>query len=76
MNTHNRQAVPRDSNGPWQNKKQLADYYGCSTRTIENLMRGGVLPFVRIRRFIRFNVIECDRVMEKYKQRSALLEEA
>jgi len=36
-------------------------------------MRGRVLSFVKIRRFIRFNVIECDKVMEKYKQRSALL---
>ena len=61
------------SNTPWRNKKQLADHYGCSIRTIENLMRGRVLPFVKIRRFIRFNVIECDKAVEKYKQRSALL---
>ena len=36
-------------------------------------MRGRALPFVKIRRFIRFNVIECDKAVAKYKQRSALL---
>ena len=62
-----------DSSSQWRNKKQLADHYGCSIRTIENLMRERVLSFVKIRRFIRFNVVECDKAMEKYKQRSAPL---
>ena len=73
LNERKQQTANPDSSSPWRNKKQLADHYGCSIRTIENLMRGRVLPFVKIRRFIRFNVIECDKVMEKYKQRSALL---
>ena len=54
-------------------KRDAALSLSVSVRTIENLMRGRVLPFVKIRRFIRFNVIECDKVMEKHKQRSALL---
>jgi hypothetical protein len=45
---------------------------GGSIRTIGNLMRGRALPFVKIRRFLRFNVIECDKAVAKYKQRSAL----
>jgi hypothetical protein len=73
MDERKRQTANPNSISPWRNKKQLADHYGCSIRTIENLMRGRVLPFVKIRRFIRFNVIECDKAMEKYKQRSALL---
>ena len=73
MDELKRQTATPDSISPWRSKKQLADHYGCSIRTIENLMRGRVLPFVKIRRFIRFNVIECDKAMEKYKQRSALL---
>ena len=44
----------------------MADHYGCSTRTIDNLMRRHILPFVKIRRFVCFNVIECDKAMEKY----------
>jgi hypothetical protein len=63
-------AIPDSS--PWRDRQQMADHYGCSTRTIDNLMRGRILPFVKIRRFVRFNVIECDKAMEKYKQRSAL----
>jgi len=73
MDERKRQTATPDSSSPWRNKKQLADHYGCSIRTIENLMRGRVLPFVNIRRFIRFHVVECDKAMEKYKQRSALL---
>ncbi len=73
MDEHTQQTPTPDATSPWRNKKQLADHYGCSVRTIENLMRGRVLSFVKIRRFIRFNVIECDKAMEKYKQRSALL---
>jgi hypothetical protein len=52
------------------NRKQLTDHYGCSTRTIDNLKRGYILPFVKIGRFVRFNVVECDQAMEKYKRRS------
>lgn len=73
MDERERQTATPDSGSPWRNKKQLAEHYGCSTRTIEKLMRGRVLPFVKIRRFVRFNVIECDKALEKYKQRSALL---
>ena len=73
MDECQQQAPTPDAPSAWRNKKQLADHYGCSVRTIENLMRGRVLSFVKIRRFIRFNVIECDKAMEKYKQRSALL---
>jgi len=73
MDERKRQTATPESSTPWRNKKQLADLYGCSIRTIQNLMRGRALPFVKIRRFIRFNVIECDKAMEKYKQRSALL---
>ena len=51
----------------------MAEHYGCSTRMIDKLMRGHVLPFVKLGRFVRFNVVECDKAMEKYKQRSALL---
>jgi len=73
MDERKQQTTNPNSIGPWRNKKQLADHYGCSIRTIEHLMRGRVLPFVKIRRFMRFNVIECDKAMEKYRQRSALL---
>ena len=73
MEERERQPTTPHSGSPWRNKKQLAEHYGCSTRTIEKLMRGRVLPFVKIRRFVRFNVIECDKALEKYKQRSALL---
>ena len=73
MDEAKQETAKLDTTSPWRNKKQLAEHYGCSTRTIEKLMRGRVLPFVKIRRFVRFNVIECDKALEKYKQRSALL---
>lgn len=51
----------------------MAEHYGCSTRMIDKLMRGRVLPFVKLGRFVRFNLAECDKAMEKYKHCSALL---
>jgi hypothetical protein len=73
MGLHNHKTTAPESSSPWRNKKQLADHYGCSIRTIENLMHGRVLPFVKIRRFVRFNVMECDKALEKYKLQSTLL---
>lgn len=73
MNEPKQQTSKLDSPTPWRNRKQMAEHYGCSTRMIDKLMRGHVVPFVKLGRFVRFNLAECAKAMEKYKQRSALL---
>ena len=60
--------------GPWRRKEEIADYYRCDIRTITNLMRRRILPFVKIGRLVRFNVTECDLAMSKYQRASVLLQ--
>jgi hypothetical protein len=55
----------------WRNKRQMAAHYGCDIRTITNFMRRRILPFVKIGRFVRFDIGECDQAMERYKRRSS-----
>lgn len=53
----------------------MAEYYACDIKTISNWMRRRILPFVKVRRLVRFDVTECDRALQKYKRRSKLLDE-
>lgn len=59
---------------PWRLKQEIADYYRCDVRTISNLMRRRILPFVKIGRLVRFNVTDCDLAMSKYQRASVLLQ--
>ncbi|MGV3756051.1 MAG: helix-turn-helix domain-containing protein [Verrucomicrobiota bacterium] len=49
--------------GKWMTKEELARYYRCSPRTINNYMRRRILPYVKIGRVTRFNVAACDQAM-------------
>jgi hypothetical protein len=57
----------------WRKKSEMAQHYRCNVRTITSLMQRRVLPYVRIGRFVRFNLTECDKAMLKYERCSALL---
>jgi hypothetical protein len=56
----------------WRLKAEVADHFRCDVRTITNLMSRRVLPFVKIGRFVRFDLTECDLAMKKYERRSGL----
>jgi hypothetical protein len=71
QNQHTETTEIPDLRTLWRSKHQIAEHYGCDIRTITNLMRRRVLPYVKIGRFVRFDVGECDQAMEKYKRRSA-----
>ena len=51
----------------------MASRYQCDIRTITNLMSQRVLPFVKIGRFVRFDIVECDLGMKKYQRSSRIL---
>jgi excisionase family DNA binding protein len=74
MNDHESQFAASEPMIPWRLKQEIADYYRCDLRTITNLMRRRILPFVKIGRIVRFNIEECDRAMNKYKRPSMLLQ--
>jgi len=69
MNAHQSQIAASEPTGPWRLKKEIADHYRCDLRTITNLMRRRILPFVKIGRIVRFNVEECDRAMAGVKHK-------
>ena len=48
-------------------KQEIADRYNVCVRSVENLVRRGVLPCYRLGRSIRFSVEECDAAMRNYR---------
>ncbi len=56
--------------GTWMTKEELARYYRCSPRTINNYMRRRILPYVKIGRVTRFNVAACDQAMLAFQSKT------
>lgn len=48
-------------------KQEIASRYSVSIRTVENLVRRGVLPCFRLGRSVRFSPEECDAAMRHYR---------
>ena len=71
MDTKNSRSEP--DNNEWLLKQEVAAYYKCNIRTITNLMRRRILPYIKVGRLVRFNRTECDLAISKYKRRSVLL---
>lgn len=62
-------------NGPgieWLTKTGIAKHLKCSIRHINNLMSRRVLPFVKLGRFVRFDMAACDLAMKKIQTKSVL----
>ncbi len=57
----------------WLNKAEIADHYKCSERHINKLMERRVLPFLKMGRFVRFELAACDQAMRRYETRSVLV---
>ncbi len=51
-------------------KAALAMHLKCTPRYINTLMRRRILPFVKTRGLVRFDVHECDRALQRFKTRS------
>jgi excisionase family DNA binding protein len=56
----------------WRTKEEIAQYYRCNVRTVTNLMRRRILPFVKIGHLVRFDVAACDSAMRRYQRKSAV----
>lgn len=53
---------------PWVTKKQLADYFQCSSRQIYDLKKERKIPYNKALR--RYNVHDCDRALKKWELKS------
>jgi hypothetical protein len=75
VNLKHRMQNESSSNNPatqWANKVEIARHFKCSPRHVNKLMRHRVLPFVKIGRFVRFDVVACDQAMKHYQTKSVL----
>jgi len=50
----------------WVGKKELAEHFRISVRTTNNWMKGGLLPYIRIGRSVRFKLSEADETMNRH----------
>ena len=55
----------------WLTKADLAQHYSISLRTVTNLMRRRVVPYVKVGRVVRFDQHGCDQAMRKFETVSA-----
>lgn len=53
----------------WMTKSELAEHFGCDKRTIGNWMRRKIIPFVKIRGVLRFNLRDCEAALCQYRQK-------
>jgi predicted site-specific integrase-resolvase len=52
-------------------KPSLGRRYEVSIRTVDNWMKNGIIPFVKIgRKFVRFDPDECDLAIARFKVKS------
>ncbi len=54
----------------WFTKAQIADRYQISMRSVTNLMRRRILPYVKIGRLLRFNPSDCDNAFTQFQRSS------
>lgn len=50
-------------------KRELAQRWKVSPRTIENYMRRGIIPFIKIQNVVRFKTEDVDAALEKLTTR-------
>jgi len=63
QNEDNNKPLPVD----WVNKSDIARHFKCSVRHVNELMNRRILPFLKIGRFVRFDLAACDEAMKKYQ---------
>lgn len=62
--------MPSESNPPnycLATREQIANHFQVSPRTIGSWMRRRILPYIKIRNLVRFDVAECDEAFEHFE---------
>jgi DNA-binding transcriptional MerR regulator len=64
--------VPDPERSLFVNSTQLAERFGVSRKTIDGWRERGVIPYIRIRNIVRYDVNECRKALERrFKVRAA-----
>jgi hypothetical protein len=56
----------------WRTKRQVAVHFHISVRSVTTLMRQRQLPYVKLGRLVRLDLVECDDAMHHYQSKSLL----
>lgn len=67
MSEFNEGNSPLKSNGKYARKGDVANYLGVCPRTVDNWMRSGVIPVIRVGRVTLFNLHEVEEALNKFK---------
>ncbi len=54
----------------WVTREKIAQHFDFSVRTVANLQKRRVLPFVKVGRLVRFNLIKCEQALIKFETKS------
>lgn len=54
----------------WVTRDEIAQHFGFSVRTVANLQKRRVLPFVKVGRLVRFNINRCEQALIKFETQS------
>ena len=54
----------------WHDRKGIASHFGISERSVSNLMRRRLLPYVKLGRIVRFDLAACESAIMAFELRS------
>jgi hypothetical protein len=54
----------------WVTRAKLARHFAFSLRTVANLQKRRVLPYVKIGRLVRFNINKCEQALIQFERKS------
>jgi excisionase family DNA binding protein len=49
----------------WVGKKETAEHLGFSQRTVDNWMKNGLIPYIKIGKVVRFKLSEVDEAINR-----------
>jgi len=55
----------------WRTRIEIAEHFHISIRSVTNLTRRRVLPYVKIGKIVRFDVSACERALAGFECKSA-----
>lgn len=54
----------------WLTREKIARHFALSVRTVANLQKRRVLPYIKVGRLVRFNANKCEQALIKFEHKS------
>lgn len=59
----------------WTDRRGIAAHFQVSERTISNLVNRRILPVIKLRRIVRFDIAACEAAVKAFELRSVVSRE-